>query len=146
MKNAPLGPSGSGQGNESDVESAMRTIEEANEAIKAPLQEKMRERLTGVVGFIGSLPRPIGLLDDEVREGRRAWAFPSPFLDPLYRRNIVSPFPVLSHLQQYFLGTWEHGVTVRMDYLGGTFIYANVFGPRLVKEVSKRLRVAFGRF
>ena len=94
--------------NGSGVENAMRSIEELNEATIAGLQERMRERLIGVVGIIGPLLRPIGLLDNEVREGKRSWTLPSSFLDPLHGRNIVSPFPVLAHLQQYYLGTWEH--------------------------------------
>ena len=61
------------------------------------------------MGFIGPLLRPIRLLDDEVKEGRRPWALLSPFLDPLHERNIISPFPVLAYLRQYPLGTWELG-------------------------------------
>lgn len=95
----------------------MRSVEEMNEAIRMRLEEKSRR----VVGFIGPLARPIELLDDKVREGRRAWALPSPFLDPLYGRKIVSPFRVPSYLQQYYLGMWEHLVLVRMGCLDGTF-------------------------
>ena len=95
MWNAPAGPIGNGQGDGSEEVRVVRRIEETNEAIRACLEGRRRQRLTGVVGFIGPLPRPIGLLDDEVREGRRVWALPSPFL-------------VLSHLQQHYLEMWEH--------------------------------------
>ena len=107
MRIAPSVPSGSGEGNGSDVKGAMRNTKEVNEAIKGLPQER-REQFTRGRRFIGPLPRPIGLLDDEVREGRRAWALSFPFLDPLYGRDIVSPFLVPSHLQNYYRGTWEH--------------------------------------
>lgn len=61
----------------------MRRAEEMNKATRACLEEKRRRQLIGIAGFIGPLPRPIGLLNDEVREGRRVWAKPSPFQDPL---------------------------------------------------------------
>ena len=89
-----------------------------NKAIRACLQERMQEILTRICGFIGLLLRPIGLLNNEVREGRRLWALPSSFLDPLYKRNIVSPFPILALLQQYYLGIWEDQVTVRRGCWG----------------------------
>ena len=108
VRNAPPGPGGSRQGRGCGEVRAVRRSEEMNEAIRVCLEERRRGQLTGIEGFIGPLPRLIGLLDDEVREGRRVWALPSPFLDPLYGRNIVSPFFVLSHFQQYLLGTWEH--------------------------------------
>ena len=75
-----------------------RTAQEMNEAIKEVIAERRRNQLTGVWGFIGTLPRPIGLLDESVREGRRVWALPSPFLDTLYGRDIISPFPIAPHL------------------------------------------------
>ena len=108
MRNTLGGPFEREQGGSDGTENPMRSIERVNGAIRAHLQERPQERLTRVVGFIGPLPRRIGLLDDEAREGRRPWALPSPFLDPLYGRNIVSPFPVPTHLQQYPLETWAH--------------------------------------
>ena len=84
-----------------------RPAEQMNRAVREMLEERRRFLLTGVRGFIGPLPRPIGLLEDSVREGRRAWALPSPFQDPLYGRDIVSPFP-MTYLPQYPVGTWEH--------------------------------------
>ena len=69
-----------------------RLAEQMNAAIREILEERRRVLLTGVRGFIGPLPRLIELLEDSVREGRRAWALPSPFQDPLYGRDIVSPF------------------------------------------------------
>lgn len=122
VRNVPPGSSGSRQGNESGVENAIRSIKEVNEAIRARLQERMRERLTGVMGFISPLLRPIGLLDNEVREGRRLWALTSPFLDPPCGRNTISLFPVPSHLQQYYLGTWEDWVIVKLSCLDCDFI------------------------
>ena len=88
--------------------SSNRTTEQINAVIRGILEERRRFLLTGVRGFVGPLPRPIGLLEDSVREGRRAWALPSPFEDPLYRRNIVSPFRRPSYLPRYPVGTWEH--------------------------------------
>ena len=82
-------------------------MEQMNTAIREILEERRRFLLTEVRGFIGLLPRSIGLLEDSVREGRRAWALPSPFQDPLYGRDIVSPFP-MTYLLQYPVGTWEH--------------------------------------
>ena len=74
-----------------------------NRAVREMLEERRRFLLTGVRGFIGPLPRPIGLLEDTVREGRRAWALPSPFQDPLYGRDIVSLF-CMTYLPQYPVG------------------------------------------
>ena len=65
------------------------------------IEERQLFQLTSVKGFIGPLPRPIGLLGENFREGRRALALLSPFLDPLYGRDIVPPFPMPHHLQQY---------------------------------------------
>ena len=79
-----------------------------NEAIRETLEEQRRYQLTGIRGFICPLLRPIGLLNEDVREGRRVWALPYPFSDPLYRRDIASPFLAPHHLQQHSLGTWEH--------------------------------------
>ena len=63
------------------------------------IEDRRRYQLTGVRDLIGPLPRPIGLLDEIAREAMRAWGLPSPFLDPLYGKNIVSPFPVAPHPQ-----------------------------------------------
>ena len=57
----PARPSGSEHEDGNGTENAMRSIEEMNEAIRAHLQERMREGLTGVVGFIRPLPKPLGL-------------------------------------------------------------------------------------
>lgn len=89
----------------------MRTIQiaiEKNEAMREIVEKRRRFQLTSVREFIGPLPRPIRLLNEDVREGRRGWALPYPFLGPLYRRDIVSPLPVPHHLQQYLVGMWEH--------------------------------------
>lgn len=48
------------QGGSDETENAMRSIESIDDAIRARLQERVRERLTGVAGFLGPLPRPIG--------------------------------------------------------------------------------------
>lgn len=42
----------------------MRRAEQMNEAIRACLKERRRQQLTGVVGFISPLLRPIDLLND----------------------------------------------------------------------------------
>ena len=85
-----------------------RTAKQMNETIRGVMAKRRSYQLTCVREFIGPLPCPIGLLDEDVREGRRIWALPSPFLDPLYKKIIVSSFPVPDHLQQYFVGMWEH--------------------------------------
>ena len=74
--------------------SAVRRAEEMNGAIRVILEERRKYQLAHVRGFIGPLPRPIGLLDEDFRERRRVWTLDSPFLDPLFGREIVSPFPV----------------------------------------------------
>ena len=78
-----------------------------NRSVGENLEERRRFLLIGIKGFIRPLPRPIGFLEDSFREGRRAWALPSPFQDLLYGRGIVSTFPMLSYLLQYPAGTWE---------------------------------------
>ena len=74
---------------------AIKLAEETNEIMREIIEDRWWYQLIGIKGFIGPLPRPIGLFDESVRERRRVWALPSLFLDPLYRRDIVSPFPVL---------------------------------------------------
>ena len=59
----------------------VQIAEEMNEAMREIIEERRRFQLTGVREFIGPLPRPIGLLNEDVREGRRVRALPSSFLD-----------------------------------------------------------------
>lgn len=108
VKNAPPRPRERRPMSSREELRAVRRAEEMNEAMRVILEERRRYPLSSVRGFIGPLPRLIGLLYEDVREGSIVWAIPSPFLDPLLRRDIVSPFLVPHHLQQYPFGTWEH--------------------------------------
>lgn len=87
---------------------AIKFAKEMNEMMREILEDRRRHQLTAEKGFIGPLPRPIGLLNKDVKEGRRVLALASPFLDPLYKRDIVSPFHILQHLKRYLVGIWEH--------------------------------------
>lgn len=98
VRNAPSGPEQRRPVSSREEMCAIRIADEMNEAMREIIEERRHFQLTGIRGFIGPLPRPIGLLDGSVREGTRVWALPSPFLDSLYGRYIVSPFPVLQHL------------------------------------------------
>ena len=71
MRNAPPGPREKRQRGSSEDVRIVRRAEEMNEAIRVLLEEQGRRQLTGR-GYIGLLPRPVGLLDEEVRERRRA--------------------------------------------------------------------------
>ena len=108
VRNVPLGPGQPRLVSRREELRAVRLVEETNKTMREIIEDRRRYQLTGVRGFIGPLPRPIGLLDERFREGRRVWAFPSPFLDPSYGRDIVSPFSVPHHSQQDPVGTWEH--------------------------------------
>ena len=85
-----------------------QTAQEWNEALRVAIQERQRFQLTSVWGFIGILPQAIGLMDEGVREGRRVRVLPSQFKDPLFGRNIVSPFLAPDYLVQYHVSTWEY--------------------------------------
>ena len=65
-----------------------------------PISKRRCGKGSHLVGFIGPLPRPIKLLDDKEKEGKRPWALPSPLLNLVYKRNIVSPFLASAHLQE----------------------------------------------
>ena len=108
VRNAPLGPGWPRPNSAREEIHAIRLMRETNEFMREIIEHKRRYQLTGVGGFIGPLPHPIGLLDESAREKRRVWALPSPFLDPLFGRDIVSPFPMSHRLQQSSVGTWEH--------------------------------------
>ena len=108
VRNAPLGPGERRPYNSREQLCAVRFAEETNDMMREILEDRQRYQLTGVRGFIGPLLGPIGLLNEDVRDGMRIWALPSPFLYPFYGRDIVSSFPIPQHLQQYLVGTWEH--------------------------------------
>ena len=110
VRNAPPAPGQPGPYSCHKELRSVRLAEETNDIMREIIEDRRRYQLSSVRGFIGPLPRPIGLLDESVREGSRVCDLPSPFLDPLYGRNIVAPFPVVPHLQQYHIGTFEHRV------------------------------------
>ena len=99
IRNAPPGPGGRRPKSTSEEVRAVRRVEEMNEGIRTILEERRRYQLKGIRGFSDPLPRSIGLLNVDVGEGRTVWALSSPFLDPLYGRDIVSPCLVPHHLQ-----------------------------------------------
>lgn len=70
---------------------SFRLAKETNEIMRDTLEDRRRHQFTSVKRFIGPLPRPVGLLDESVREGRRVWALPSPFLHLLYGQILSLP-------------------------------------------------------
>ena len=43
--------------------------------------------------FIGTLPRPIGLLHKDMRQGLNRWAMPLPYKDELDKRERKTQYP-----------------------------------------------------
>ena len=99
------------------------------------------------MGFITRLLRPIGLLNDEVREGRRPWSLPSPFLDPLWEKHRlpISRFSTPTRIPFGDLGT--------LSYIKGKILWVWRFVDRTLgnrppqdEEGSKRLCVVTRQF